>query len=1601
MKHALIFGLFCFLTSLSLAQSTELAVDKDVVKKRYEEYNKINVQEKVYVQTDRTLFKPGDNIWFNVFLTDAGNKPSIHSDKVFAELISPKGIVISKLTMKNEEGDVAGHFLFNKNLPGGQYKIRVYSYWMQNFSKDNYFEKTLTLQKVSVPDVLMKLDFEREAYGPGDKVVANFSARTKNDVVFSDKKIAYSVYVQGNKILENTFNTDKNGKACIIYQLPGKLKSNDNLLNVQLENEGLTESISRSAPIVLNNLDIQLLPEGGNLIAGFKSRVAIKVLDEFGKPADISGQIVNKNGEVISRFETFHQGMGAFEFVPQKEEKYDLIVLKPKGIDQKWPLPESAGDKIGIYVNTDNPEKILIDLFSPSPQQIQLIAQQKSKLFFNQKIEAHKGVNKLEINTKNLPAGVVQLTVFDQNRLPHAERLVFAGKDRTLKATIKTNKEVYQPRDMVSFDITVTDNSDNPVQGNFSLSVVDDKQHIYADDKQDDIKSCLLMSSELKGEIYEPAFYFNPQETKAAKALDYVMLTQGWRRFDWKEVLKEKASPDFDFPQDNKEICGYLKIDGKLAKNQQVYLSKAKARYSKKKADATTITDENGFFKFDSVTSTPVYLSANFHGEYKSIYISDYSKTGVKKEKIFRYANWSESTFSLNYEDKKQNVALKGLVLDKNSNNVLPFANIMVIRKGNLYISTQSDKEGKFSFATLPSDIDDLQISYIGMKVLHIKNPEIKPDKTIYIEADLIAEPGVLDAVGSRSIIYNDTVSGKELTSVFEKKVPTETKIEDPEPEDSDLVVSDDKDYSYADKEIENFSDVEMNELVAANLRMENSEIKSSKKEYNKQNLSSILISEETEDLLVSNRYNISSGEFEDYGNENSLTYAWSVNNEKSGLFISQIEPQRVYYNPLRAFPLPDYSKNKNPQQRTDFRKTIYWNPDIKTNDKGKAAVSFYNSDEVSTFRTIMEGNSVNGQLLHAEHTYAASLPFSIRAKIPEVLSFGDTVNIPVVLSNNTDKDLRGSFSVKAPEQLELLGNIPGEIFIQADTHLVVYANYKVLFQKGSGDFEISFEAQKLMDKIKKVIEVAPKGFPVFFSMSAQELTQKDSFILKDVYDGSLQAELTVYRSIMDELIDGVEQILASPSGCFEQVSSSNYPNILALQLMEQSGKIYPEIRTKALQYLKSGYNKLTAYEIAKGGFDWYGRPPAHEGLTAYGLVQFKDMKEVFEGVNDKMIKRTQDFLLLRKDGKGGFVQNVGKYGFSGNKPALFNAYITWALSETGAEDMKLELDSVTAEALRSEDLYRLSLACLSNFNYENMEEAEELLGSIQNMIKKTGLENVKAESTLTYSYGNALNVETLSFAALAMMRSDKRDEALLVKIVKHILSKRRGAVFGSTQSTIMALKLLSTYHKSVSKARSDGNIQVYINNKRVKEFAYKKENQVKISIKGLEQFLTVGKNVVEIKFEGTDYALPYSFNTQWTASTPESHKDCQLTIKTDFVREVKMGQNVRLNAEVQNTQNNNLPSTMALIGIPAGLSVQAWQLKEMQEKGLFAFYELKDNYLILYYREMEGGEKKTLSLDLKTEVPGTYTAPANTAYLYYADEYKHWEVGKKIKIMP
>jgi hypothetical protein len=393
-------------------------------------------------------------------------------------------------------------------------------------------------------------------------------------------------------------------------------------------------------------------------------------------------------------------------------------------------------------------------------------------------------------------------------------------------------------------------------------------------------------------------------------------------------------------------------------------------------------------------------------------------------------------------------------------------------------------------------------------------------------------------------------------------------------------------------------------------------------------------------------------------------------------------------------------------------------------------------------------------------------------------------------------------------------------------------------------------------------------------------------------------------------------------------------------------------------------------------------------------------MQQVWPGVSGVLIDRTRKWLLSRREGNGNFKQNRGKYGFSAASREVNNAYVVYALSEAGVTEMGKEYEHAYSEAMRSRDAYRMAVVAIASFNLKQNERGGALLDELLRQMNGKGTNGLKADHSIVISYGKSLQVETASLTALALLRSPRPDAAALQKLMEFIISSRSHGGFGSTQATILALKAVTGYARYNKRAAEDGKIELYLNNRLVAAKEYHRGTRGEITLPALEGYMQPGDQQFRVVFAGTREPLPYSLNASWSAYTPSSSPECKVDLETSLAASsVSVGKTLRLTTVLKNKTPQGQPMTVALVGIPSGLSPQPWQLKELQERGVFDFYEVRKNYLVFYYRELGPKAIHTISLDLKAEVPGVYEAPAGTAYLYYTGEYRDWEGGERVEV--
>jgi hypothetical protein len=707
---------------------------------------------------------------------------------------------------------------------------------------------------------------------------------------------------------------------------------------------------------------------------------------------------------------------------------------------------------------------------------------------------------------------------------------------------------------------------------------------------------------------------------------------------------------------------------------------------------------------------------------------------------------------------------------------------------------------------------------------------------------------------------------------------------------------------------------------------------------------------------------------------------------------------------PVRQFPAPSYDGDRV-GPRTDFRETIFWAPSVKTDARGKATVRFYLSDAVTSFRARAEGATAGGLLGTGDALLASKLPVSLAVTMPLEVSAGDTIELPIALANETDRPQSARLDARFGKAFELRDALPTRVELAPGQRTSLRAHLAVVGdgeEAKDGEAVVAIDAGELTDEVARTIRVVPLGFPREVSLAGTLARRaRHEVELAGALPGTIEASVQLYPSPLATMVQGTEAMLQEPGGCFEQASSSNYPNVMVLGYLEQHDVADPALVERAGGMLDRGYKLLTGYESPKQGYEWFGGDPGHEALTAYGLMEFVDMAKVYGDVDRAMIARTRAWLRSRRDGKGGFRRNDRALdSFGSASPEVTDGYVTYAMTEAGERDLVPEIARQTQVARTTQDPYLLALATGTLLNVARADAATR--GALERLRGLQGKDGgfAGADHSITRSGGEALAIETTALAVLALIEAGEAATPAARRAIEWLNAHRGGlGNFASTQATILSLRAITAYAEASRATEAAGVVRLIVNGERVGERRFAKGERGALVFDGVAGALRPGKNTIELELDSAA-SLPYSVALSYRTRTPASSPDSPIALRQSLSRtSVQTGEGVKLAVAIENTTDQGQPMTLARVGLPGGLGFQLWQLKELKQRGVIDFFETREREVVLYFRSLAPRAKKVVELELLARVPGRYVAPASRAYLYYTDEHKTWTAPLAIQI--
>jgi len=587
--------------------------------------------EKVYLHLDKPFYAAGDTIWFKAYVTMDKHVPTLLSTIVYVDIVNSQDSIMRLVKLPVVNGVASGSIpLTTAEYKQGNYHLRGYTSWMRNFDTDYFFNKTIAIGNAIETAVKTNVAFNATVLAGKLKVDAHLVYKDGDDAAIANKKVSWVVKnATSDEISKGKGNTDENGVLNVTF--PGSsVSALQNYTLVTTTELGNRKESTGLFPLkgVVAIKDVQFFPEGGDLTIGVRSKVAFKAIGANGLGINIKGTITDGTGTVVANLASEHLGMGMFALLPEEGKTYKANITFADGSQTSYDLPRAALSGINLAVFNNDPENLNIKISSNEAffklnqgKAYYIVAQNGGAIYFAAQTSLQSQIYSAAIPKAKFPSGIIQLTLFSDRGIPLSERIVFIQHNDMLNLTMASDKKVYNTRQKVKVTVSAK-NKLLPVAGSFSVSVIDESKVPFNENAETTILSNLLLTSELKGYIEQPNYYFVSKDENAAAKLDILMLTQGYRRISYNNIRNDRYPQILALPEQQG-----LEITGMLRNNTGLPIAKGNLRMQipSRNFYAEGVTDMTGNFKFSKLNfsdSSQVIISARNNYNNRNLVIS-------------------------------------------------------------------------------------------------------------------------------------------------------------------------------------------------------------------------------------------------------------------------------------------------------------------------------------------------------------------------------------------------------------------------------------------------------------------------------------------------------------------------------------------------------------------------------------------------------------------------------------------------------------------------------------------------------------------------------------------------------------------------------------------------------------------------------------------------------------------------------------------------------------------------------------------------------------------------------------------------------------------
>jgi len=1583
------------------------------------------------LSTDRPIYHPGDVVNGRVVILDAVTfAPTAPRMPISLRLLDPQGKSGTSDLSWSTDSIAAFTWTLPRDVAEGGYRITADT----ASAPATPAERAIIITTEHTPALDLDLLLAREAWVPGETASARLRVRQHDGKPVPGVQVRTFARVDGQEIPLTPPTLDANGETTVQVPLPTTFTSG--VLTVTIDDGGRLDQLARPLRRLSQPL-VDLVPESGTLLADVANVVYLQARWRSDQPLTLRGVLMDDQQQRIAEVVTTHEGRARLSFTPRAERRYHLSIREPVGISTTYPLPAVSTTGVVLHARDEQ-------IAAGAPARLELLAAgagtyridltRRGAAMASTTITCIPGVTKrIDLPLPTDLNGVLEATVYDANQTAVAQRLLFRVAARRLSLTVINHRPRYGLDENATVTVQVRDEAGQPVAALVSVAVIDAGLHsaVPARERAPRLPVMALLENEVEI-CADPAVYLNDPH-----ALDLLLGTQGWRQLRDASRPPSSTTPVRDLALRRLLMSRrplWPTWPAMLPAEANAPVPALSTRHQGRRIATAPPSDS-----LPTVPPPPGVVDEGFRWT-RWAQRADGAWSPSHPADVNRYdtARTGTAAWSGPDADRATTALMVLAYLGAGYDHLTPSKYKKVVGNGLAWLSAQAP-DGRFSD---DASVQGVVTSCLAEAYAMTNDQKLKPlceSAVAVILADQVHWQGqrlgwaattsaapVCDADASwwcvsalksglaGGLAIGDGMMGAKayVTAAWtaanagRSREDTATLATFPARWDPRSGACHQPHSPAQGVAMSVFLGFHAGHPLAEGL------INHTYRRYYPPVLPLPLI----DNYLASIGIFQHGGERWERWNESYRSLLIDLQEDATSPLRGSWDPQlfdavaatggrplttafaylslEFYYRfkSVDASGAVDAATAAPPPAELDAG-TRYWNAALRTDPvTGTATLHFKTPLRSADLHIVVDAVDARGALGSGDGLLRCGTDLTLTARLPQHLRVGDTALIPLSVRDRRTTPAMIS-QVRLDEQL-----LP-PLTMQAGvgrTLVPLIAN-----TAGSLPLRWSVTADGLSDALQRTIPVGHQGFPWeqhHAGMVTAKREETPVIMPIEVTTASRRAIVTVYPSPAARLLGAVAGLLQEPHGCFEQISATSYPLAQAQGLVRGRATTAPALLARMKTLLQDSYQQLIAYEVPGGGFSWYGKAPAHPALTAFGLMQFRELCAILP-VDRDLLARTRAWLLASRDAHGVFTvaDDLPEWG-----RACANSYITWALLESAddaedlARDVSVALDAVENDARSNANSYVVALAANALLRGGRADAGRAALARLIQAID--GSIDGATASLLSHHPDDARQQAT-ALALLAWSRfadpAAQRERAAMA--ARYLLGRCVDGAFGTTQTTVLTLRALQAYDAQRQLDQLEPvTLTIAIDGQDLPDpltIAASADDPIAID---LTAHLPTGEHRLTLRQSGKRQ-LPWALALSGTTAVPSQHAD-------GFALHVALDQQPRYtlgaSATIKVTWKiaDELPSPIALIGIPGGLRPLRAALDDLMAKGRISAWEQTGDLLVLYWTEISE-RSEGLSIPCVAEVPGTFTGPPSRLYPYYAPHQRAWSAPLSVTI--